>query len=157
MAEISPYYDSTCVDNQENSDNWRSIGEVADGMAQHLRLKTQYGYSLDDEARALHVMFGAARNLRPSVIATIIKAASDEGEIVEFLSLATTAALHPEYAENAASAAIKAFTSRRPQDMDTISDMILLAAAQAAHPEQEWEEIKGSVCRIHDYVTGGGQ
>jgi len=29
MADYGLYYDSTCVDNQENSDNWQGIGELA--------------------------------------------------------------------------------------------------------------------------------
>lgn len=113
-----------------------------------------YGFCMDDECEALYRIDEANRRLRPSIIVSMAKCTKGSREFIDSLGHAIMATYYPEKADAFAGEACEAFPADRAQDADNVYNLVILAGAQAANPDEEWQHISALTRRLIKKMEG---
>lgn len=115
----------------------------------YLDLARIYGGSDDEECEAAHVILSCLDMMRPSVIFHLARNANDLRQFIKLLSNAVSACYYPEEAEMIGSRAIDDFAQNKAIQADRAYGLIMMAAAESALSDDEWEHVSDVVGRLN--------
>ena len=114
----------------------------------YLDLSRIYGGSDDEEHEAAHVIASCLGGMRPSVIFHLARNANDFRQFIKLLRSAGSACDYPEEAELIGSRAIEDFAQNKAIQADRAFGLIMMAAAESALSDDEWEHVSDAISRL---------
>lgn len=118
-------------------------------LAQWLSASGEFSAPLDDEMKAAFYLRSAIDKIKPSNIYALAKLSNSQGHFADLLMQACLACAMPSEAEAIAAQAVDSFNmNKQPGSADAAWLLVLLVAAQAACPDDEWVEASAKCRRV---------
>lgn len=123
-------------------------------IAQWLCASCEFGASLDDEMKAAFYLRTAIEKIKPSNIYALAKLSNSQGHFADLLMQTCLACSMPSEAETIAADVVDSFyLNKQAASADAAWLLVLLSAAEAARPDEEWLEASATCKRVYDATT----